>query len=36
MLGVPQSLEWKWSPDGLVIQMPEARPFEDALVIKLS
>jgi alpha-L-fucosidase len=36
MLGVPQSLEWQWSSDGLVIQMPEARPFDDALVIKLS
>jgi hypothetical protein len=36
MLGVRQSLEWKWSPDGLVIQMPGVRPFDDAQVIKLS
>jgi alpha-L-fucosidase len=36
LLGSPQPLKWEWSSDGLVFQMPETRPFEDALVIKLT
>jgi len=36
MLGLPQSLRWDWTADGLVIQMPETRPSDDAVVIKLS
>lgn len=36
MLGSPQPLKWEWTPDGLVIQMPETRPSDDAVVIKLT
>jgi alpha-L-fucosidase len=36
MLGAPLSLSWEWTPEGLVIQMPETRPSDDAVVIKLS
>jgi alpha-L-fucosidase len=36
MLGVANPLKWDWTPDGLLIQMPETRPSEDAVVIKLS
>jgi len=36
LLGSSQPLRWEWSSDGLVLHMPESRPSEDALVIKLS
>ena len=36
MLGTSQPLRWEWKPDGLVLQIPETRPSDDALVIKLS
>jgi alpha-L-fucosidase len=36
MLGAANPLKWDWTPDGLRIQMPETRPSEDAVVIKLS
>jgi alpha-L-fucosidase len=36
MLGAPQPLAWEWTADGLVVEMPETRPSEDAVVIKLS
>jgi tetratricopeptide (TPR) repeat protein len=36
LLGSPPPLRWEWSPDGLVLHMPESRPSEDALVIKLT
>jgi alpha-L-fucosidase len=35
LLGSPQPLRWEWTPDGLVFDIPEKRPFDDALVIKL-
>jgi alpha-L-fucosidase len=35
MLGVSQPLKWTWSGDGLAIEMPDQRPSEDAVVIKL-
>ncbi|MDR3774163.1 MAG: alpha-L-fucosidase [Terracidiphilus sp.] len=36
MLGLPQPLAWEWRPEGLVVQMPETRPSDEAVVIKLS
>jgi alpha-L-fucosidase len=36
ILGLAESLRWEWSPDGLVLHMPEQRPSNDALVIQLS
>ncbi len=36
MLGRAESLEWDWSTDGLVIQLPDQKPSEDAIVIRLS
>jgi alpha-L-fucosidase len=36
LLGSPPQLRWEWSPDGLVLHIPESRPSEDALVIKLT
>lgn len=36
MLGIDKALQWQWSPDGLVIHMPEQRPSDDAVVVKLS
>jgi len=36
MLGVPKPLVWDWTAEGLVVQMPETRPSDDAVVIKLS
>jgi hypothetical protein len=36
MLGIQQPLAWEWTPEGLVVQMPETRPSDDAVVIKLS
>jgi hypothetical protein len=36
LLGSPQLIRWEWKPDGLVIKIPETRPSNDSLVIKLS
>lgn len=36
MLGSSQPLDWKWTTDGLVLGIPESRPFDEALVIKLT
>lgn len=36
LLGVPQPLRWNWTPDGLVFDIPDTRPSDDALVIKLT
>ena len=36
LLGSPQLPRWEWKPDALVLQIPEFRRFDDALVIKLS
>lgn len=36
MLGVEKPLHWEWTPSGLVIDMPERRPSDDAVVIKLT
>lgn len=36
LLGSPQPLKWEWTPDGLVLHMPETRPSDDAVVIKLT
>jgi alpha-L-fucosidase len=36
LLGSPAPLRWEWSPDGLVLHIPESRPSQDALVIKLT
>jgi len=36
MLGVAKPLKWEWTPEGLVIEMPETRPSDDAVVIKLT
>ncbi len=36
LLGVPEALRWEWTADGLTLHMPEKRPSDDALVIKLS
>jgi alpha-L-fucosidase len=36
LLGTSAPLRWEWTPDGLVIQMPETRPSDDAVVIKLT
>ena len=35
LLGVPQALRWDWTPDGLTVEMPEQRPSDDAVVLKL-
>jgi len=36
MLGVAKPLHWEWTPGGLVIDMPETRPSDDAVVVKLT
>ena len=36
LLGSPAPLRWEWTPDGLVLQIPDTRPSDDALVIKLT
>jgi alpha-L-fucosidase len=36
LLGSTHKLNWEWTPDGFVIQMPETRPSDDAVVIKLT
>jgi len=36
LLGSPQPLRWEWTPNGLVLQIPESRPSDDALVIRLT
>jgi alpha-L-fucosidase len=36
LLGVSEALRWDWTPDGLVIEMPERRPSDDAVVLRLS
>jgi alpha-L-fucosidase len=36
LLGSSQPLRLEWSSDGLVLHMPNSRPSEDALVIKLT
>ena len=36
LLGVKEPLRWEWTPDGLLLHMPESRPSDDALVVKLS
>jgi alpha-L-fucosidase len=36
MLGSAGTLQWNWSADGLVIQLPDGKPSEDAIVIRLS
>jgi hypothetical protein len=33
---VKEPLRWEWTPDGLLLHMPESRPSDDALVVKLS
>jgi alpha-L-fucosidase len=35
MLGVDEPLKWEWSPEGLLLRMPEKRPSEDAVVVEL-
>lgn len=36
LLGSPAHVRWEWTSDGLEIQMPEARPSDDAIVFKLT
>ena len=36
LLGSTAPLRWEWTPDGLVLHIPESRPSQDALVIKLT
>lgn len=36
MLGVAQPLKWEWSADGLVIHMPDTRPSDEAVVVRLT
>ena len=36
LLGSPEKLRWEWTPDGLTLDIPEKRPSDDALVIKLT
>jgi alpha-L-fucosidase len=36
MLGLAEPLKWEWTPDGLTLHMPETRPSDDAVVVKLS
>ena len=36
MLGVPGTLTWRWTGEGLEIEMPEKRPSEDAVAIRLT
>jgi alpha-L-fucosidase len=36
MPGFSGALQWDWSADGLVIRLPERKPSEDAVVIRLS
>jgi alpha-L-fucosidase len=36
LLGSPQPLHWEWTPDGLALQIPDSRPSDIALVIKLT
>jgi alpha-L-fucosidase len=36
MFGSPGALKWDWSEDGLVIRLPESKPSQDAIVIRLS
>lgn len=36
MLGVPEELRWEWTGAGLEIEMPQKRPSEDAVAIRLT
>jgi alpha-L-fucosidase len=36
LLGSPAGLRWEWTPDGLVIQIPDGRPSDEAMVFKLT
>jgi alpha-L-fucosidase len=36
LLGAGESVRWEWSPDGLVLHLPEKKPSTDAIVIRLS
>jgi alpha-L-fucosidase len=36
LLGSQAILRWEWTPDGLVIHMPETRPSDEAVVFKLA
>ncbi len=36
LLGSKEPLKWEWTPDGLTLHMPETRPSDDAVVIKLT
>jgi len=36
LLGTDGELEWQWTPDGLLLHIPDHRPSEDALVVRLT
>ena len=36
LLGAAADVPWQWSPDGLVLHVPDTRPSDDALVFELS
>jgi alpha-L-fucosidase len=36
MLGSSRTLTWNWSADGLVVQLPDTKPSQDAIVIRLA
>jgi alpha-L-fucosidase len=36
LLGSTQPVKWEWTSDGLTLHMPETRPSDDAVVIKLT
>jgi len=36
LLGGDAELHWEWTPDGLLLQMPDRRPSQDAVVIRLT
>ena len=36
LLGSQEKVHWNWSPDGLILNIPKTRPFDEALVVKLT
>jgi alpha-L-fucosidase len=36
LLGADGELDWQWTPDGLLLRIPDHRPSDDALVVRLT
>jgi len=36
LLGEEKQIRWEWSPDGLILHVPDQRPSDDAIVFRLT